>query len=157
MGKKDATERELYDALKSANLYDFVMKLENKLQTNVGEGGSLLSGGQKQRLALARMVLTNPEVYIFDEATSNVDVESEDSILRTIYDLSKEKTVIVISHRLANIVNADTIYVLDKGEIAEFGTHKELMNNKSNYYNLYTKQSDLEDVYEEELEVAIGE
>lgn len=103
------------------------------------------------------MVLTNPEVYIFDEATSNVDVESEDSILRTIYDLSKEKTVIVISHRLANIVNADTIYVLDKGEIAEFGTHKELMNNKSNYYNLYTKQSDLEDVYEEELEVAIGE
>lgn len=157
MGKKDATERELYDALKSADLYDFVMKLENKLQTNVGEGGSLLSGGQKQRLALARMVLTNPEVYIFDEATSNVDVESEDSILRTIYDLSKEKTVIVISHRLANIVNADTIYVLDKGEIAEFGTHKELMNNKSNYYNLYTKQSDLEDVYEEELEVAIGE
>ena len=147
----------MYDALKSANLYDFVMKLENKLQTNVGEGGSLLSGGQKQRLALARMVLTNPEVYIFDEATSNVDVESEDSILRTIYDLSKEKTVIVISHRLANIVNADTIYVLDKGEIAEFGTHKELMNNKSNYYNLYTKQSDLEDVYEEELEVAIGE
>ena len=157
MGKKDATERELYDALKSANLYDFVMSLDNKLQTNVGEGGSLLSGGQKQRLALARMVLTNPEVYIFDEATSNVDVESEDSILRTIYDLSKEKTVIVISHRLANIVNADTIYVLDKGEIAEFGTHKELMNNKSNYYNLYTKQSDLEDVYEEELEVAIGE
>ena len=157
MGKKDASERELHDALKSANLYDFVMNLDNKLQTNVGEGGSLLSGGQKQRLALARMILTNPEVYIFDEATSNVDVESEDSILRTIYDLSKEKTVIVISHRLANIVNADVIYVLDKGEIAEFGNHKELMNNKSTYYNLYTKQSNLEDVYEEELEVAISE
>ena len=157
MGKKDASERELHDALKSANLYDFVMNLDNKLQTNVGEGGSLLSGGQKQRLALARMILTNPEVYIFDEATSNVDVESEDSILRTIYDLSKEKTVIVISHRLANIVNADVIYVLDKGEIAEFGNHKELMNNKSTYYNLYTKQSNLEDVYEEDLEVAVSE
>lgn len=138
------------------------MNLDNKLQTNVGEGGSLLSGGQKQRLALARMILTNPEVYIFDEATSNIDVESEDSILKTIYDLSKEKTVVVISHRLANIENADVIYVLDKGQIAEFGKHNELMNNKSTYYNLYTKQSSLEDVYEEDindvdLEVAISE
>ena len=162
MAKKDASERELHDALKSANLYDFVMNLDNKLQTNVGEGGSLLSGGQKQRLALARMILTNPEVYIFDEATSNIDVESEDSILKTIYDLSKEKTVVVISHRLANIENADVIYVLDKGQIAEFGKHNELMNNKSTYYNLYTKQSSLEDVYEEDindvdLEVAISE
>lgn len=162
MAKKDASERELYDALKSANLYDFVMNLDNKLQTNVGEGGSLLSGGQKQRLALARMILTNPEVYIFDEATSNIDVESEDSILKTIYDLSKEKTVIVISHRLANIENADVIYVLDKGEISEFGSHNKLMNNKSTYYNLYTKQSNLENVYKEDksnedLEVAISE
>ena len=85
MGKKDASDKELCQALKSSNLYEFVMGLENKLETKVGEGGSLLSGGQKQRLALARMILTNPEVYIFDEATSNIDVESEDSILKTIY------------------------------------------------------------------------
>ena len=157
MGKKDASEKELYKALISANLYDFVMGLENKLDTKVGEGGSLLSGGQKQRLALARMILTNPEVYIFDEATSNIDVESEDSILKTIYSLSEEKTVIVISHRLANIVNADKIYVLDKGRISESGNHEELMNNKSTYYNLYTKQSNLEDVYEDDMGVAVGE
>ena len=112
MGKKDANEKELYEALISANLYEFVMGLENKLDTKVGEGGSLLSGGQKQRLALARMILTNPEIYIFDEATSNIDVESEDCILKTIYSLSEKKTVIVISHRLANIVNADKIYVV---------------------------------------------
>ena len=157
MGKKDANEKELYEALISANLYEFVMGLENKLDTKVGEGGSLLSGGQKQRLALARMILTNPEIYIFDEATSNIDVESEDCILKTIYSLSEKKTVIVISHRLANIVNADKIYVLDKGRIAESGKHEELMNNKSTYYNLYTKQSNLEDVYEDDMEVAVGE
>ena len=157
MGKKDASEKELYKALISANLYDFVMGLENKLDNKVGEGGSLLSGGQKQRLALARMILTNPEVYIFDEATSNIDVESEDSILKTIYSLSEEKTVIVISHRLANIVNADKVYVLDKGRVLESGNHEELMNNKSTYYNLYTKQSNLEDVYEDDMEVAVGE
>ncbi|SCH39366.1 ABC transporter ATP-binding protein/permease [Romboutsia sp. 1001713B170207_170306_H8] len=154
MGNKNASEKDLYKALISANLYEFVMNLDNKLDTKVGEGGSLLSGGQKQRLALARMILTNPEIYIFDEATSNIDVESEDSILQTIQELSKEKTVIVISHRLANVINADRIYTLHKGEIAESGSHIELMKNKSVYYNLYTKQSDLENVYENEMEVA---
>ncbi|WP_042272161.1 ABC transporter ATP-binding protein/permease [[Clostridium] dakarense] len=157
MGKKDATEKELYNALKIANLYEFVVGLEDKLDTKVGEGGSLLSGGQKQRLALARMILTNPEVYIFDEATSNVDVESEDSILKTIYDIAKEKTVIVISHRLANVVNADKIYVLDKGNIVESENHKELMKNNSTYCNLYTNQTNLESIYERELEVAVSE
>lgn len=153
IGKVDATEEELYNALKTANLYDFVLGLENGLKTNVGEGGSLLSGGQKQRLALARMILTDPEIYIFDEATSNVDVESEDSILETIYKLSKEKTVIVISHRLENIKNADKIYVLDKGRIVESGSHNELMNNKSTYCNLYTSQKNLESIYNEENEI----
>ena len=159
MGKPDASEKELYDALKTANLYDFVMGLDKKLQTPTGENGSYLSGGQKQRLALARMILTNPEVYIFDEATSNVDVESEDSILETIYLLAKEKTVVVISHRLANIKNADKIYVLDKGRIAESGNHKTLMNNNSVYANLYNNQKNLENIYNEESikEVAISE
>lgn len=159
MGKEDATEEELYIALKTTNLYDFVMGLDKKLQTPVGENGSFLSGGQKQRLALARMILTNPEVYIFDEATSNIDVESEDSILETIYALAKEKTVVVISHRLANIKNADKIYVLDKGYIAESGNHEELMNNNSVYANLYTNQENLENIYKEDIirEVAISE
>lgn len=159
MGNEYATEEELYSALKKANLYEFVMGLEKKLQTPVGENGSFLSGGQKQRLALARMILTNPEVYIFDEATSNVDVESEDSILETIYALSKEKTVVVISHRLANIKNADKIYVLEKGYIVESGNHDNLMKNNSVYANLYTNQEKLEDIYKEDAtrEVAISE
>lgn len=159
MGKPNATKEELYAALKTANLYDFVISLEKKLQTPTGENGSYLSGGQKQRLALARMVLTNPEVYIFDEATSNVDVESEDSILETIYALAKEKTVVVISHRLENIKNADKIYVLDKGRIAENGNHEILMKNNSVYANLYNNQKNLENIYKEESieEVAISE
>lgn len=159
MGNEYATEEELYSALKKANLYEFVMGLEKKLQTPVGENGSFLSGGQKQRLALARMILTNPEVYIFDEATSNVDVESEDSILETIYALSKEKTVVVISHRLANIKNADKIYVLEKGYIVESGNHDNLMKNNLVYANLYTNQEKLEDIYKEDVtrEVAISE
>ena len=159
MGNEYATEEELYSALKKANLYEFVMGLEKKLKTPVGENGSFLSGGQKQRLALARMILTNPEVYIFDEATSNVDVESEDSILETIYALSKEKTVVVISHRLANIKNADKIYVLEKGYIVESGNHDNLMKNNSVYANLYTNQEKLEDIYKEDVtrEVAISE
>lgn len=150
MGKDNSSKEELYAALKKANLYDFVMSLDKKLETPVGENGSFLSGGQKQRLALARMILTNAEVYIFDEATSNIDVESEDSILETIYELSKEKTVIIISHRLANVKGADKIYVLDKGKIAESGTHENLMKNNSVYANLYTNQEKLEDIYKEE-------
>ena len=165
MGKENATKEELYKALKKANLYDFVMGLDKKLQTPVGENGSFLSGGQKQRLAIARMILTDTEVYIFDEATSNIDVESEDLVLDTIYTLAKEKTVIVISHRLANIKNADKIYVLDKGHIIESGTHSELMKNKLAYKNLYTNQEKLEDVYKDDMckeddvfkEVAISE
>lgn len=159
MGNEYATEKDLYEALKKANLYEFVIRLEKKLQTPVGENGSFLSGGQKQRLALARMILTNSEVYIFDEATSNVDIESEDSILETIYDLAKEKTVVVISHRLANIKNADKIYVLEKGTIVESGRHYELMENGSVYANLYKNQEKLEDIYQENSikEVAISE
>ncbi|EPZ53965.1 multidrug resistance 1 domain protein [[Clostridium] sordellii ATCC 9714] len=105
------------------------------------------------------MILTNPEVYIFDEATSNVDVESEDSILEAIYNIAKEKTVVVISHRLANIKNADKIYVLDKGYIVESGNHESLMNNNSTYAKLYKNQENLENIYNEEVieEVAISE
>lgn len=160
MGKNDASYDEIYDALKKANLYEFVMNLPQKLNTNVGEGGSLLSGGQKQRLALARIIITDPEIYIFDEATSNIDVESEEKVWESIYKLSKNKTVIVISHRLANVKNADAIYVLDKGHIVEHGKHKELMMTKNKYYELVTHQQNLENIYREENdieEVAVNE
>lgn len=153
MGKNDASLEEIYDALKKANLYEFVMTLPNKLKTNVGEGGSLLSGGQKQRLALARTIITNPEIYIFDEATSNIDVESEEKVWESIYKLAKNKTVIVISHRLANVKNADSIYVLDKGHIVENGKHKELMMSKNKYYKLVTHQANLENIYKEDVEI----
>lgn len=153
MGKNDASLEEIYDALKKANLYEFVMTLPNKLKTNVGEGGSLLSGGQKQRLALARTIITNPEIYIFDEATSNIDVESEEKVWESIYKLAKNKTVIVISHRLANVKNADSIYVLDKGHIVENGKHKELMMSKNKYYELVTHQANLENIYKEDVEI----
>ena len=160
MGKFDANEREINEALKKANLYDFVQSLPEKLKTNVGEGGSLLSGGQKQRLALARTIITNPEIYIFDEATSNIDVESEEKIWRSIYELSENKTVIVISHRLANIKNADNIYVLDKGNIVESGSHKDLMMYNGKYAQLVNHQISLESIYKENViqkEVAISE
>ena len=160
MGKFDANEKELNEALKKANLYDFVQSLPEKLKTNVGEGGSLLSGGQKQRLALARTIITNPEIYIFDEATSNIDIESEEKIWNAIYEIAQNKTVIVISHRLANVKNADNIYVLDKGKIVENGNHKELMNNNQKYAQLVNHQNNLESIYNENLadkEVAISE
>ena len=160
MGKNDASYDEIYHALKKANLYEFVMNLPQKLNTNVGEGGSLLSGGQKQRLALARIIITDPEIYIFDEATSNIDVESEEKVWESIYKLSKNKTVIVISHRLANVKNAHAIYVLDKGHIVEHGKHKELMMSKNKYYELVTHQQNLENIYKEENdieEVAVNE
>lgn len=160
MGKNDASYDEIYHALKKANLYEFVMNLPQKLNTNVGEGGSLLSGGQKQRLALARIIITDPEIYIFDEATSNIDVESEEKVWESIYKLAKNKTVIVISHRLANVKNAHAIYVLDKGHIVEHGKHKELMMTKNKYYELVTHQQNLENIYREENdieEVAVNE
>lgn len=159
MGKNDASLDEIYNALKKANLYEFVMTLPEKLNTNVGEGGSLLSGGQKQRLALARTIITDPEIYIFDEATSNIDVESEEKVWESIYKLAKNKTVIVISHRLANVKNADMIYVLDNGKIVECGKHKDLMIHNGKYNELVTHQSNLESVYkdEKEMEVAVNE
>ena len=160
MGKNNATNEEIYDALKKANLYEFVMSLPEKLKTNVGEGGSLLSGGQKQRLALARTIITYPEIYIFDEATSNIDVESEEKVWESIYKLAKNKTVIVISHRLANVTNADMIYVLDKGNIVESGKHKELLMIKGKYHELVTHQQNLENIYKvdnEMKEVAVNE
>ena len=107
-----------------------------------------ISGGQKQRLALARVILADRPMIIFDEATSNIDVESEESIWEAIYELSKEKTILVISHRLANVTDAKNIYVMNKGKLVENGTHEELMKNESCYYNMVNKQNELEMIRE---------
>lgn len=148
MAKKDATQEEIETALKTARLYEFVSGLKEGLLTDVGQAGSALSGGQKQRLALARVILANKEMIIFDEATSNIDVESEEDIWEAIYELSKDKTILVISHRLANVVDAKEIYVMNKGILVESGTHEELMNSKKHYYDMVNKQNELEMIRE---------
>ena len=148
VGNKNATDEEINEALKIARLDSFVEGLKDKLNTNVGEGGSALSGGQKQRLALARAILANRKMIIFDEATSNIDVESEEAIWEAIYDLSKDKTILVISHRLANVKDAKNIYVMNKGELVEEGTHDELMNANGYYHNMVNKQNELEEIRE---------
>ena len=144
VAKENLTDNEIQYALELSNLKSFVDNLEDGIHTKVGEGGSLLSGGQKQRLALARAILKDREIYIFDEATSNVDVESEEIIWKAIKKLAKEKTVIVISHRLANIKNADIIYVLDDGKLVESGKHEELLENRKNYFDMVKEQEALE-------------
>lgn len=144
IAKENLTDNEIQYALELSNLKSFVDGLKDGINTKVGEGGSLLSGGQKQRLALARAVLSDRDIYIFDEATSNVDVESEEIILDAINKLAKEKTVIVISHRLANVKNADVIYVLDNGKIVESGNHIELIKKENHYFNMIKEQEFLE-------------
>lgn len=146
MGNKSATSEEIDHALKVSRLYDFTKSLGEGLLTRTGEGGSLLSGGQKQRLALARAILGNREVMIFDEATSNIDVESEEDIWEAIYELAKTKTIIVISHRLANVIGADNIYVMKSGQVIEEGSHKELCNKSGVYLDMVNKQRELEEV-----------
>lgn len=148
MGNLKATAQEMTHALKLARLDAFVNRLKAGLDTPVGEGGSMLSGGQKQRLALARAILANREVMIFDEATSNIDVESEEAIWEAIYELAKVKTVIVISHRLANVRAAKNIYVMKKGEVVESGTHEALYSLKQEYYQMVQKQNELESIRE---------
>jgi ATP-binding cassette subfamily C protein len=143
MGKSDATDDELWNVLEQTKLADF-LKSENGLDTLLSEKASNLSGGQCQRLALARALLHNSQVYIFDEATSNIDVESENDIVEQIHKLAKSKTVIMISHRLANVVNADSIYAMDSGNIAEKGTHNQLLESGGLYSKLWYSQQSLE-------------
>lgn len=143
MGKPDASDRELWEVLKQVNLAGF-LKSEGGLEMPLTEKASNLSGGQCQRLALARALLHDSPVYIFDEATSNIDVESENDIMREIHALAGQKTVILISHRLANVTVSDNIYVVDKGNVAESGSHEELLAGGGVYAKLWDTQQSLE-------------
>ena len=143
MGNPKASEEQMWEALEQVNLADF-LKNEKGLDTMLLEKASNLSGGQCQRLALARALLHNSEVYIFDEATSNIDVESENNIMAQITRLAKTKTVILISHRLANVVESDNIYVMDKGRVVESGNHKSLCSVNGTYARLWNTQASLE-------------
>ena len=133
----------MWEVLDKTKLSQF-MKSEKGLETVVAEKGSNLSGGQCQRLALARALLHDSPIYIFDEATSNIDVESENDIMEQIQNIAEEKTVILISHRLANTVKADRIYVLNDGKIAECGNHDELIKNHGVYEKMWNAQQSLE-------------
>ena len=143
IAKPDASDEELWNVLDKAKLSAF-LKQENGLETFIEEKGSNFSGGQCQRLAFARALLHDSPVYIFDEATSNIDVESENDIMQLIHELANEKTVILISHRLANVKDADTIYVLENGNIVESGKHEKLLQNQSVYASLWNAQVSLE-------------
>lgn len=143
MGDPNATDEQMWHVLEQTKLAAF-LRSEQGLDTLLLEKASNLSGGQCQRLALSRALLHNSPIYIFDEATSNIDVESEDDIMEQIYHLAKTKTVILISHRLANVVQADHIYVMKHGNITEQGTHERLMEQQGTYYELYHSQKQLE-------------
>ena len=143
MGKAGASEEEMCAVLEKVNLLGFLQEQQG-LDTPILERGSNFSGGQCQRLALARALLHDTPVYIFDEATSNIDMESEEMIMEVIRGLAKTKTILLISHRLANVVESDRIYMLEKGHVVQSGTHKELMESGGAYADLYRYQRDLE-------------
>lgn len=145
MAKADARDEELWDVLKKTNLADF-FEADNGLDFQIAEAGGNLSGGQKQRLALARGLLHDSRFYIFDESTSNIDVESEEVILEQIKELAKHKGVLMISHRLANVVSSDKIFVLEKGQLKEEGTHEELLAMHGTYSMLWETQQSLENM-----------
>ena len=141
LGKESATDNEVIEALKIANAWEFVKDLPNGIETNVGDSGNKLSGGQKQRLSIARAVLKNPPIMILDEATSALDTESERSVQVALENMMKNRTSIVIAHRLSTIQKADTIVVMQKGQIVEQGKHQELLDKKGAYSNLVAMQS----------------
>ncbi len=145
MAKANATEEEMITVLKQGKIWDFFQSQEG-LDTVIQERGSNLSGGEKQRLNLARSLLKDCKIYIFDEVTSNIDVESEEAIMNVILDLAKTKTVLLISHRLQNVQQADQILFLKQGKILESGKHQELLANKSAYAQLFETQSALEKI-----------
>ncbi|WP_339785262.1 ABC transporter ATP-binding protein [uncultured Imperialibacter sp.] len=139
--RPSATEEELKNAVTAAYVHEFTDRFEEGLDTVIGERGVKLSGGQRQRIAIARAILANPKVIILDEATSNLDTESESMIQKSLAELMKDRTTFVIAHRLSTIRRADQILVIEQGEIVERGTHEELITKQGRYFDLYTYQA----------------
>ena len=139
-GKPDSTNNEVIEAAKAAAAHDFINELPDKYNTIVGEKGYSLSGGQKQRISIARAFLKNAPILLLDEATSSLDTESEHLVQNAIGILMKNRTTLVIAHRLSTIINSDQIIVLDSGNVAEVGTHEELLNKDGVYKKLYERE-----------------
>ena len=146
LAKKNASDEEIWSALEKVNLADFI-KENGGLDKVITEDANNVSGGQKQRLALAVNLVADKDIYVFDEATSNIDIESEAIIMDNIKAMSKNKSVIVISHRLANVVPADNIYFMQDGQVKESGSHAYLMERKGEYAELFNAQKQLEEGY----------
>ena len=146
---KSASDEKMIEALKMVNLWSFLSE-QDGLDTKLNQQGSNFSGGQRQRLAIARALFHNTPIYVFDEVTSNIDAESENDIMAVIHNMAKIKTVILISHRLENVVGSDKILLLDKGKIEESGTHSELMSLNKKYKLMYSTQAELEKYAKEE-------
>lgn len=145
-GNMDATFADVVEAAKKAQIHEFIESLPDKYDTMVGERGLKLSGGEKQRIAIARTLLKNPRIFLFDEATSSLDTNTEKKIQKQLEELSRDHTTIIIAHRLSTIVHADHIIVMDKGKIAEEGTHKQLLKANGIYNDLWQKQAKGENV-----------
>jgi ATP-binding cassette subfamily B protein len=144
--RPDASLEEIIKAAKAANAHEFICKLPDGYNTYVGEKGHTLSGGEKQRIAIARALLHNPRILILDEATASLDTETEKQIQDALMELSKERTTIAIAHRLSTLRNANRLVVLDKGRVAEIGTHDELMEKEGIYYGLVMAQREMTDM-----------
>jgi subfamily B ATP-binding cassette protein MsbA len=153
-GRPDANDEQLHEAARTALAHDFIMELPEGYDTVIGERGIFLSGGQRQRLAIARAVLTDAPVLVLDEATSALDAESEQLVQRAIANLIRDRTTIVIAHRLSTVRRADLIVVIERGQIIEQGTHAELLARGGHYQRLYEMQ--FADEEEEELSVVSG-
>ena len=136
----EATEEEIQEAAKLSFASDFINKLPNKFNTDIGENGVRLSGGEKQRLSIARAMLKKSQIILLDEATSSLDAETENKIQEAINYLTKNRTTIVIAHRLSTILNSDKIYVIDNGSVIDEGKHEDLLINSETYKNFYDKQ-----------------
>ena len=148
--KLDATDEEIQQAARHANIHDFIISLPDGYQTVVGERGLKLSGGEKQRIAIARVILKNPRILVFDEATSSLDSHSEQLILESLKEVAEKHTTLVIAHRLSTIIDADNIIVLDKGKVVEQGTHTQLLEEQALYAHLWKLQQEEEALAEEE-------
>ena len=139
-GRPDATDAEVEEAARRANIHDFICSLPEGYDTVVGERGGRLSGGQKQRVAIARVFLKNPAILILDEATSALDNESEEAVQQALEDLARDRTTIIIAHRLSTIKNADEIATVERGRVVERGTHEELLARGGTYARYYRMQ-----------------